>query len=239
MMNSVLVVDDDNEFRETLIKALKQMGYRATGVDHPDSLASMIIVQNPDVILLDMMFDSDAAGLRACEQLRSWSTIPVVILSVLSDDQTKVKALDVGADDYLVKPFSVSELTARIRAIERRLTNAPRTTNSQVVCTGNLMIDFDKRLVKLNDQPLHLTRKEYALLKALAEAQGRLVTYERLLATIWTDENATEQRKVRALVMQLRNKLGEELSNPTYILTEAGVGYRLNMEPDGFNGTQP
>ncbi|MBX3081580.1 MAG: response regulator transcription factor [Anaerolineae bacterium] len=234
-MNNVLVVDDDNEFRETLIKALKQFGYRAMGINNPDALASTIVVQRPDVILLDMMFDADMAGLRVCEQLRAWSAIPVLILSVINDDKIKVKVLDAGADDFLVKPFSVSELTARIRAIERRLTNTPRTANAHIVCTGKLLIDFDMRIVKLDDQPLHLTRKEYALLKALAEAQGRLVTYERLLATIWTDENATEQRKVRALVMQLRNKLNEDLSNPTYILTEAGVGYRLNMEPDGFS----
>jgi two-component system KDP operon response regulator KdpE len=232
-MNNVLIVDDDNEFRETLIKALKQTGYRAIGIGDADAMASTIVVQRPDVILLDMMFDDDdMAGLRVCEQLRTWSLIPVLILSVSSDDAIKVKALDAGADDYLVKPFSINELTARIRAIERRLTATPRAPNPHIVSTGKLLIDFDMRIVRLDDQVLHLTRKEYALLKVLAEAQGRLVTYERLLDTIWPDENATEQRKVRALVMQLRQKLNENLSNPTYVLTEAGVGYRLNMEPE-------
>jgi two-component system KDP operon response regulator KdpE len=239
MINNVLVVDDDTEFRETLVKAIKHLGYRAIGVDNPYSLASMLIRYDPDIILLDMMFDSDVAGLRICEQLRTWNAIPVVILSVLSDDYIKVKALDVGADDYLVKPFSVNELTARIRAIERRLAKTNRIANSQIVYAGTLVIDFEERTVKLNDQLLHLTRKEYALLKTLAEAQGRLVTYDRLLAMIWPDEHATEQRKVRALVMQLRGKLNEDLGNPTYILTEAGVGYRLNMDPDGINAPLP
>lgn len=231
-MNRVLVVDEDDEYREALAKALKNIGYRVLGIREPDSLASSILIHRPDVILLEMTFDSRLLGMTICEQLRSWSAIPVIIVSTLDDDEIKVPVMDAGADDYLVKPFSIQELGARIRAIGRRVAQAPAASNSHVVCTGKLMIDFDMRTVKLDDKPLHLTRKEYALLKVLAEAQGRLVSYERLLATIWTDENAVERRKVRALVMQLRQKLNEDLNNPLYVLTEAGVGYRLNMELD-------
>jgi two-component system KDP operon response regulator KdpE len=229
-MSHILIVDDDNDFRDTLVKALKSQGYRATGIADPDLLASTVAIQRPDVILLDMMFETDLDGLEVCKRLRTWSTIPVVILSVISDEMTKVVVLDAGADDYLTKPFGIHELLARVRAVERRQ-GKRSTVDTPQLTIGELQIDFDTRLVKIGEQVLHLTRKEYTLLKILAEAQGRLVTYDRLLATIWEGEDTVERSKVRALVMQLRNKLGEDLSNPGYILTEAGIGYRLNLDP--------
>lgn len=226
----ILVVDDDNAFRETLLKTLKNQGYRVTGISNPDSLAATIVVQRPDVVLLDMMFNTGVNGLDVCRNLRTWASIPVVILSVIEDETIKVAALDAGADDYLTKPFGINELLARIRAVQRRM--GPKMgTIAPLLVGGDLIVDFDNRVVKVRDQLIHLTRKEFALLRYLADAQGRLVTYEQLLTTIWKDEKSFERSKVRALVMQVRNKLGEDLSNPTYILTEAGVGYKLNVEP--------
>src|SRR5258706_1432105 len=119
MMKHLLIVDDDNDFRETLMKALKKHGYRTTGMSNPDALASAIAINRPDVVLLDMMFEDGVSGLDVCKQVRGWSSLPIVILSVLNDEPTKVKVLDAGADDYLAKPFGINELLARIRAVER------------------------------------------------------------------------------------------------------------------------
>lgn len=225
----ILVVDDDDVFRETLLKALKNHGYRATGLADPDALAATIIVQRPDIILLDMMFNTGVNGLDVCRNLRTWTSIPVVILSVIEDESVKVTVLDAGADDYLTKPFGVNELLARMRAVQRRV-GKYTGKETPLLMIGDLVVDFDDRTVKVQDRPIHLTRKEFALLRYLADARGRLVTYDQLLTNVWDDEKTFERSKVRALVMQLRNKLGEDLSNPTYILTEAGVGYRLNIE---------
>lgn len=230
VMNHILIVDDDDTFRNTLLKALKSQGYRATGLADADSLAATIAIQRPEVILLDMMFETDMDGLEICRSLRTWCSIPVVILSVIDDENTKVAVLDAGADDYLTKPFGINELMARLRAVQRRL-GQRNGVESPLMVVGDLVIDFDDRSVKLRDEPVHLTRKEFALLKCLADAQGRLVTYEKLLNALWKEEKAFERGKLRGLAMHLRNKLGEDLSNPAYILTEAGVGYRLNMEP--------
>jgi two-component system KDP operon response regulator KdpE len=227
-MTQMMIVDDDKEFRETLVKTLKSQGYRAVGIDHPDGITSNMAVYQPQVVLLDMMFDSDVSGLEACQRLRTWSSVPVIILSAIDDEETKVKALDAGADDYLAKPFGINELLARVRAVQRR----QKQQNGHIgpiLTIGELSIDFNDRLVKVGDSIVHLTRKEFMLLKALADARGRLVTYEKLMETIWKDEEVTDRGKVRGLVMQLRKKLGENLTDPTYVRTEAGIGYRLDF----------
>src|SRR5579871_1691140 len=120
-MVQLLLVDDEPHFRNTLLKGLKSQGYRATGIGTTDLLTSTVVVERPDVVLLDLNFDSGPGGLEACEQLRRWNSVPVVVISVCNDEMTKVRALNVGADDYLVKPFGILELVARIQAIQRRL----------------------------------------------------------------------------------------------------------------------
>jgi two-component system KDP operon response regulator KdpE len=229
-MNHILVVDDDRQFRETLIKALRNQGYRATGIDDPDALVPNMKIHQPDVVLLDMMFDSDKSGLDACQQLRRQSTVPVLIISVLDDETTKVKVLDAGADDYLSKPFGVEELLARIRAIERRA-NATVGTLTPIITLGDLVIDFEARLVTLRGTNIRLTRKEYMLFKLLIDARGKLVTYDKIIAELWPGETTMTYRNIRAMVAQLRHKLEEDLSNPKYILSEGNIGYRLNL-PD-------
>jgi two-component system KDP operon response regulator KdpE len=228
-MNQMLIVDDDKEFRETLIRTLKNEGYRAVGIDHPDGITSNMAVYQPQVVLLDMMFGSEMMGLVACQRLRTWSSVPVIIVSAVNDEDIKVQALDAGADDYITKPFGINELLARVRAVQRR----QKQQNGHIgpiLTVGELSIDFNDRLVKVGDSVVHLTRKEFTLLKALADARGRLVTYEKLMETIWKDEEVTDRGKVRGLVMQLRKKLGENLTDPTYVRTEAGIGYRLDFD---------
>jgi two-component system, OmpR family, KDP operon response regulator KdpE len=229
-MNQMLIVDDDNEFREMLVKTLKSQGYRAIGISDPNALASMIVVHQPQVILLDMMFGSEFGGLEACQRLSQWSALPVIMLSVIDDEAMKVHALDAGADDYITKPFGISELLARVRAVQRRIDHYG--SPNPVIALGDLVIDLDAHQVRLQNKLIHLTRKEYALLKILAESGGRLVTYEKLMIAIWNTQNTADRAKVRGLVMQVRSKLGEDLGHPHYILTEAGVGCRLNLEND-------
>lgn len=231
-MNHLLVVDDDRQFRETLIKALRAQGYRATGIDDPDALSVSLKIHEPDVVLLDMMFDSDKSGLDACMQLRRYSAIPVLIVSVLNDETTKVKVLDAGADDYIAKPFGVPELLARIRAIERRAGSPPAGNLTPIVTIGDLVVDFESRLVTLKGEAIRLTRKEYALFKLLIDARGRLVTNDKIIAELWPGELTMTHRNIRALMAQLRYKLSEDLSNPKYILTEGSIGYRLNMSDE-------
>jgi two-component system KDP operon response regulator KdpE len=228
-MSQMLIVDDDKEFRESLIRMLKSQGYRAVGIDHPDGITSNMAVHQPQVVLLDMLFGSEMIGLLACQRLRTWSSVPVIIVSAIDDEATKVQALDAGADDYLTKPFGINELLARVRAVQRRQKQQNGHTGP-ILTIGELSIDFNDRVVKVRDTTVHLTRKEFTLLKALADAKGRLVTYEKLMEAIWKDEEVTDRGKVRGLVMQLRKKLGENLTAPTYVLTEAGIGYRLDFE---------
>jgi two-component system, OmpR family, KDP operon response regulator KdpE len=231
-MTQLLVVDDEPQFRNTLINALKRQGYRASGIADTDALTPTLAIQRPDVILLDLNFDSGTNGLEACERLRHWSSVPVMVISVSSDEATKVKALSVGADDFLVKPFGILELSARIEAIQRRL--APRgNAQTPVVQVQDLNINLHTHSVLLSGDALDLTRKEYKLLETLAIAQGELVTYQALVDRIWADENVDAEKSsaIRSLVKRLRQKLGEDLTRPNYILTQPGMGFRLNIRP--------
>ncbi len=231
-MVQLLVVDDEPHFRNTLLKALKGQGYRAIGIPNADLLTSTLVIQRPDVVLLDLNFDTGMNGLEACERLRQWSSVPVVVISVSNDEATKVQALNVGADDYLVKPFGILELSARIKAIQRRL--MPRySAQNPLVQAGDLTVNLHTQSVVLCGEAIDLTRKEYKLLEILAVAQGELVTYQMLLDRIWPHETHDTDKgsAIRSLVKRLRQKLHEDLSHPSYILTQSGMGFRLNMTP--------
>jgi len=197
----------------------------------------MIAIQRPDAILLDMTFESGVSGLEICASVRSWSAIPILILSVASDNATKVRALNTGADDYLVKPFGVQELLARVRAVQRRL--VPRVEmQSPIVEVFDLVIDLHGETVHKDGQQIQLTKQEYALLKLLALAEGRLVTHGTLITTIWPqdpDDSPQQRVTARNLVRRLREKLEDDPINPTYILTEANLGYRLALDDSAYN----
>jgi two-component system KDP operon response regulator KdpE len=230
-MTRILLVDDEQQFRETLVKALKQHGHRVTDIATPELLASTLAIQRPDVILLDLNFDAEVNGLEACENLRRWNTVPVVVVSADSEESTKVKALKLGADDYLVKPFGIMELLARIEAIQRRL--MPRYHTPQpIVQINDLMINLHTSSVLLGGKVLDLTRKEYQLLELLALAEGELVTYNLITTTIWPGEvlDTTRSATIRSLVKRLRQKLNDDLADPAYIVTQSGMGFRLNTQ---------
>jgi len=231
-MSNLLIIDDDPQFCATLTKALKKHGHRALGITETNAIPATVAIQRPDAILLDMVFESGTSGLEICSQIRSWSAVPILIISVLDDDSTKINVLRAGADDFLVKPFGFQELLARVRAVQRRL--EPRISmQSPVLELQTLKIDLHSEAVYQNGAALELTKNEYTLLKLLVLAEGRIVTYQTLLATKWPDSAGEKRQTIttRTLVRSLREKLGDDPANPTFILSEANLGYRFNIHP--------
>ena len=229
-MQRVLVVDDEPQIRKQLKIGLGGYGYDVTTAINGEDALMLIAQQHPDLVLLDISLGSLPDGIDVCRQLREWSKIPVIMLSVHEDEKTKVKALNVGADDYLTKPFGMEELHARIQAISRRIhsDNIPTKTEIRV---GELVINLVNRTVFVGDEQIHLTPKEYDLLRLLATHQGKVLTHRTILNSVWGAEYADMDHYVRVFINQLRKKLKENPArNLRYILNEPGIGYRF-VEP--------
>lgn len=229
-MQKVLVVDDEPQIRKQLKIGLGGYGYNVlTAINGEDALM-LVAQQHPDIVVLDISLGSPPDGIEVCKQLREWSKVPVVMLSVHDEERTKVMALNVGADDYLTKPFGMEELHARIQAIFRRIHADSAPTISEIR-VGELLINLVNRTVFVAGEQVHLTPKEYDLLRLLATHQGKVLTHKTILNTVWGAEYADMDHYVRVFINQLRKKLGE---NPTrglrYILNEPGIGYRF-IEP--------
>ena len=184
---------------------------------------------NPDIILLDLGLP-DADGIDVTRQLREFTKIPIIVLSAREQDQHKVAALDAGADDYLTKPFSVSELLARIRVARRHAENRNDGNESSVFTVGALRLDLEKRQVLVNEVEVHLTPIEYKLLGVLARNAGRVVTHQQMLKEVWGTRFGTQTQYLHVYMGQLRSKLEAEPTRPRLLLTEPGVGYRLKGE---------
>jgi two-component system KDP operon response regulator KdpE len=226
MATRVLVVDDEAEVRNAVRRGLELMGYSIeTASDGAEGVAK-VETWRPDVVLLDLAMPR-MGGLRALEQIRNWSTLPIIVLSVMGEEADKVRALDAGADDYLTKPFGVQELDARIRVALRHA--KPESVES-VLQFDNVVLDVDKRLVTVDGVEVHLTPIEYAVFKQLALDAGRVLTHRRLLSRVWGEQYDNEVNYLRPVMTALRKKLGTQL-----IKTEPGVGYRLRAahSPDG------
>ncbi|HEV2359419.1 MAG TPA: response regulator transcription factor [bacterium] len=223
----VLVVDDEAQILRLLRRTLEAHGYTIEAVDSGRSALDAAERRRPDAILLDLMLP-DLDGLEVCRRLRERLDAPIVVLSARGEERAKVEALDLGADDYLTKPFGTAELLARLRVALRHAAGNPR---GPIVQAGDLTIDLDRRLVSLAGTPLHLTPKEYDALKHLAQHAGRVVTHRTLLAAVWGPEYGEELHYLHVVVNQLRRKIEPDTSQPRYILTEPGVGYRFHL-PD-------
>lgn len=182
--------------------------------------------RRPDLVLLDLQLP-DLFGLDVCREIRKVSDVPIIVLSVQGEESTKVKALEIGADDYVTKPFGMEEVVARIRAALRRGGGA-RPAGRPEIRQGDLRIDLEKREVTLAGVPVHLRPKEYEMLRYLASNAGKLITHRMLLREVWGTEYEDARPYLHVHVGQLRRKIEPDPSNPTYILTEPGVGYRFN-----------
>lgn len=224
---TVLIVEDERAIRRFLRPALETEGYRVLEADDQYSGLGMASSHTPDLIILDLGLP-DRDGLELIRTLREWSAIPVIVVSARGQETDKVAALDLGADDYLTKPFSIQELLARVRASLRRAA-AIRTSieGSPEFRVGELAIDLAKRRVMLRSEVVSLTPLEFKLLAELAKHPGRVLTHKALLEAVWGPSRANEPHLVRVHMANLRRKLEADTARPRYVLTEPTVGYRL------------
>jgi two-component system KDP operon response regulator KdpE len=221
----VLVVDDERQIRRVLKVALKAQGYEVREAGSVEEALAEAASSRPDLVVLDLGLP-DGDGLTVVQSLRKWTGVPILILSVRGQEADKIAALDAGADDYLTKPFGTGELLARLRAALRR---HARTENEPVITSGGLAVDIARRLVTVDGAEVHLTATEYALLKALALNVGKVLTHHQLLQMAWGPGYETEPHILRVNVSNLRRKIEPDYLQPTYLVTEPGVGYRLRL----------
>jgi two-component system, OmpR family, KDP operon response regulator KdpE len=222
--NVVLVIDDEPKIRRFLRAGFELHGFTVIEAENAADGLKAATFNAPDLIILDLALP-DLYGAEVLEQLRSWSNVPVIVLSVESDEQEKVQLLRLGADDYVVKPFGIAELLARSEAALRRYFKS--ATENPVVTAGPLSIDLVGRTVLLNKSQIRLTRKEYRLLHILATHVGLVVTHDQLLKDIWSGNQRDNIQYLRILVRKLRQKIEADSNQPRLLVTESGVGYRL------------
>ncbi|HEU5307727.1 MAG TPA: response regulator transcription factor [Acidimicrobiia bacterium] len=222
-MTTVLVIEDDTSLRRALRTSLRARSFEV--VESPTAQEGLVLIADdrPDVVLLDLGLP-DLDGVEALRRMRSFSDVPVVVLTARDRQQDKIEALDAGADDYVTKPFDVEEVLARVRAVLRRVPHASSTP--AVLHVDTLEIDLVRKQVRLDGDVVHLTRTELALLEQLATQPGKLLTHEYLLRKVWGRGYGSESNYLRVYVGQLRRKLGDDAANPRLIVTEPGIGYR-------------
>jgi two-component system KDP operon response regulator KdpE len=225
----ILLIEDEPQMRRFLRAALGAQDYRLVEVTTAREGLAQAASRNPDVILLDLGLP-DRDGLEVARELREWSATPIIVLSARGREQDKVAALDLGADDYLTKPFGVEELLARIRVALRHAALPPGAPPEPVFQMGEVRVDLVRREVRRGDQEVHLTPTEYKLLTLLVRHAGKVLTHRQLLKEVWGTNYADQSHYVRVYVGQLRQKLEADPARPRLLVTEPGVGYRLKAE---------
>ena len=223
----ILVVDDEPQILRSLRTTLASHGYDVQTAATGEEALAAVDGRLPDLVVLDLVLPG-LSGLEVCRHLRARSSLPILVLSARGDERDKVAALDLGADDYLTKPFGVNELLARIRAALRRAVGARGP--SAVVEAGALRVDFDRRQVTLDGAEVRLTPTEFDLLKVLVANAGRVLTHGYLLRTVWGPQYEGESQVLRVFIGQLRRKVERDPSRPQHILTDPGVGYRFRTD---------
>jgi two-component system, OmpR family, KDP operon response regulator KdpE len=234
-MTKVLVIDDEAQIRRFLRAGFELQGFSVLEAENAATGLRTATMATPDLVILDLNLP-DLEGAEVLERIRSWSNVPVIVLSIQSDEREKVRLLKLGADDYVVKPFGISELLARGEAALRR--HLRSTNRDPVVRAGALSIDLVSRAVTLNGRRVQLTRKEYSLLHALATHVGLVVTHQQLIREIWGN-HAGNIQYLRILVRKLRQKIETEPTRPLLIVSESGVGYRLDQGKSGGASDRP
>jgi two-component system KDP operon response regulator KdpE len=229
-VSRILVVDDEEQILRALRRALAARGYDVvTAADGEEAIAEVEAAM-PDLVVLDLNLPG-IDGMEVCRRLRTWTGIPILILSVREDEAGKVQALDLGADDYLTKPFGVEELLARVRALLRR--THPQETEPPRYVVDGVTIDLADRRVSRDGVDVHLTRTEWALLEAMAEHPGKLLTHRWLLERVWGAGYQEDVEVLRVFISQLRRKVEPVPERPTLILTDPGIGYRWAISAGG------
>ena len=222
----ILVIEDEPRMQKLLGTSLESEGYRTLDADTGKKAIELARTHNPDLFLLDLGLP-DIDGMEVTRELRTFSTKPIIIISARGQEDDKVRALDVGADDYLTKPFGTSELMARIRVALRHASRAKEESTEPVVRVGELQIDLDRRSVFADGREVHLTPNEYKLFAYLMKHAGKVLTHRQLLKEVWGAAYASQTHYLRVYMVQLRHKLEKDPARPRFLVTEPGVGYRL------------
>ena len=225
MAPNILIVDDDLGLLKLIRDTVEARGYESQAVSTGTDAINALTEPLPDLMLLDLILP-DMDGLEVCRQARQFTQLPIIVLSAVGDEKRKVEALDLGADDYLTKPFGMNELLARIRAALRRA-NPVRTSGESTIAVGDLKIDVARRQVSMSERDVALTPTEYNLLCQLAASPGRAFTHQALLQQVWGREYYDESEYLHVYIGRLRRKLEPDPARPAYILTIPGVGYKL------------
>ena len=227
----VLVVDDEPQILRALQLKLRGAGYAVDTAATASEARIKASMRPPAAIILDVLLP-DGRGTDVCRELRSWSEVPILVLSAVGEEQEKIAALDAGADDYVTKPFSGDELLARLRAALRRT----RPSTQPVIEIGDLRLDLERRGVTMDGREVALTPTEYDLLRLLAENEGKLMTHPTILREIWGPAYGEESNYLHVYVSHLRRKIEPDPARPRYVLNQPGVGYRL-VDPTAHAGT--
>jgi two-component system KDP operon response regulator KdpE len=223
----VLVIDDEPQILTALRRSLEAQDYDVATAGGGEEGLALAAAHTPNLVVLDLGLP-DLEGTEVIRRLRSWTDVPVIVLSVREGRSDKIEALDAGADDYVTKPFDVEELLARMRAALRR-TDTDLAEEPELRF-GDLRVDLGRRLVRLGDDPVHLTPNEYGLLEAMVTNPGKLLTHQWLLRKVWGRGYGNESHYLHVYVRQLRQKLGDDAAMPRFIVTEPGVGYRWSPD---------
>ncbi len=222
----ILIIDDEPQIRRLLKITLEANEFRVLEAENSHEGMLSASLNQPDVVLLDLGLP-DLDGLATLRKLREWSSVPVIVLTVVDDEGVKIGALDNGADDYVTKPFNTGELLARIRVALR---HAAKTSDSPVLVTGPVWIDLNARIVKINGEEVKLTATEYSLLSLFMRNSGKVMTLSHICREIWGNPYADNAQVLRVHITQLRKKIEQNPSIPTLLITEPAVGYRLRAE---------
>ena len=226
----ILVVDDEPQILRALTTNLRGAGYEVVRAATGEEALALAAARPPDAVVLDLVLP-DISGVEVCRELRTWSQMPVVVLSAVGDERQKVEALDAGADDYVTKPFGMGELLARLRAAMRRA--APKGEGAESILVGDLTVDFDRHLVTVDSKPVQVSRIEFELLSLLVRNEGKLLTHRAILREVWGPAYQIESHYLHVYISKLRGKIERDPRHPQYLITEPGAGYRLVRPPAG------
>jgi len=227
MSETILIVEDQPRVVLLIKQVLKAVGYRTITAANGNDAIEQVALEQPDLVVLDILMPHGPDGYQVCARIREFSDVPVIMLTAKAQDSEILRGFDVGADDYLTKPFNAKELVARIRAVLKRSRQLSGTETALLTC-GEIEIDTARRTVKVAGTAVHLSRTEYALLHQLAQHKNRVMTHQELLHAVWGPEYTDDVDYLRAYIRHLRQKLEANPAEPCTILTSQGVGYMLS-----------
>ena len=224
----ILVVEDDRAVRSLVTTTLDTHDYKYITAQNGQQALLEIVSRRPNIILLDLGLP-DMDGIEIIKKVRSWSIVPIIVISARSEDKSKIEALDTGADDYLTKPFEMEEFFARVLSLIRRYTRLNNMASKEILKYGDLRIDLESGIVELSGEELKLSAKEYDVLIYLAKNQGKILTKKQIYENVWNEEYVYDDDNIMAVISRLRKKI-ERTAENSYIQTVRGLGYRFNKE---------